>query len=432
MNQHEKHLRKFVENVPFDAPDRAHREALKRQLLNAFPRHRLQPTGQPVRVWRTLMKNRRSQWAAVAAILLAACLVLPLFDKTSGVAWAKVAQRLEEIQSVAYRITADIKGMPGAPEGSVTHTKQDVLVSYDQGAVHIESTLQTPRGLRQTETYILFDEREIITLLPNQKKYLKVEIGPDQMDEMGQEKGDPVTILKAMLDHEYKELGRKTVDGIPAWGIEVSDPKLGAKMGSLISAGMFDEITVQLWVDEVHELPIKITAQGSSDNGKTSVDLTAGYFYWDVDIDPAQFTPEIPEDYELLAQAQWEKGREGEEIVDVLRLFMEFADGTYPTSLNTMTVAQAIAPALKEKFTEKPGQELIARLMKVDRVGMMYSTLEKDGRDPAYYGDRVSADSSNAVLFRWKINDNTYRVVFGDLSQRDVTPDTLAELEASP
>jgi hypothetical protein len=43
----------------------------------------------------------------------------------------------------------------------------------------------------------------------------------------------------------------------------------------------------------------------------------------------------------------------------------------------------------------------------------------------------VSTESPQAVLFRWKIDDTTYRVVFGDLSQRDVTPDELARLEAA-
>ena len=62
-------------------------------------------------------------------------------------------------------------------------------------------------------------------------------------------------------------------------------------------------------------------------------------------------------------------------------------------------------------------------------VGRMYSILEKDGKDPAYYGDKVSAESPDAVLFRWKIDDNTYRVVFGDLSTKDVTAAELAELE---
>jgi outer membrane lipoprotein-sorting protein len=435
MNDSEKYLREFVKNIPFDDPDKAHRDALKTQLLNAFPRHRLQPAARPAGVWRTIMNNRRPKLAAAAAIVFATILSMYFFNKTSGIVWANVAQRLEDIKTVAYKITADITGMPGTPEGYVTHTEQTVRLSYEQGAVRIDSSLQTPRGPRNTHTYIAFEESVAVTVIPNQKKYMEVEIGPEQMEKMGEEKGDPVTLLKAMLEHDYTELGRQTIDGVAAWGIEVSDPKLGPKMGGLISGGMFDEITIQLWVDEANELPIKITATGSSANGKTSMTLAMGHFQWEVDIEPAVFKPEIPDDYELLAQAQWEKGHEGEEIIEVLRLFVEFAEGKYPSSLNTMTVAQAIAPALKEKFppgSAKPSQALIARLMKVDRVGMMYTTLEKDGKDPAYYGDKVSTETPKAVLFRWKIDNATYRVVFGDLSTRDVTPGELADLETSP
>jgi len=99
-----------------------------------------------------------------------------------------------------------------------------------------------------------------------------------------------------------------------------------------------------------------------------------------------------------------------------------------------MTVANAIAPAIKKRFSAdsaKPSKELIARLMKVDMVGMMYTTLERDGKDPAYYGQRVSAETPQAVLFRWKIDDDTYRVVFGDLRTEDVSADKLAQIEAS-
>jgi hypothetical protein len=34
-----------------------------------------------------------------------------------------------------------------------------------------------------------------------------------------------------------------------------------------------------------------------------------------------------------------------------------------------------------------------------------------------------------AVLLRWKISDDQYRVIFGDLSTMDVTAEQLAELE---
>ncbi|MBN2314012.1 MAG: hypothetical protein JXM79_08785 [Sedimentisphaerales bacterium] len=434
MNDNEKYIQNFVKDVPFDAPNPKHRDELKKQLLNAFPRHRLQPTGQPVSLWRTIMKSRITKLAAAAVIVLAASLTLTFFNQTSGIVWADVVKRLEAIKTGTYKITADIKGMPGTPEDYVTHIVQDVTLSYEQNAVRIDTSIQVPNGTKKSRTYLLFEDRVLTSLMLDQKKYIEVTIGEEQMQKMSEENGDPATILKAMLERDYTELGRQTIDGIPAWGIEASDPKLGTKMGSLISSGMFDEMTVQLWVDEKNECPIRLIATGASKDGQTSMKTIYDNFQWNTDIDPALLEPEIPDDFELLVQGQWETGQEAEEIIDVLRLFVELADGQYPASLKTMTVVQAIVPLLKKKYppsSPKPDKEILNRYMKVERIGLNYTTLEKDGKEPAYYGDRVSIETPQAVLFRWKIDENTYRVVFGDLSTKDVTPAELAELEAA-
>ena len=429
MNDNEKYIEEYVKDIPFDAPDSGHRDELKRQLLNAFPKHRLQPTEPSVQTWRIIMNSKITKLAAAAVVLVAVMLGLNLMSKTSGVVWAEVVKRLEQIKTGTYTITADITGFAGTPEDYVTHIIQDVKLSYEQNAVRIDTSMQTPRGTLKTKTHFLFDDRILVTLLLDQKQYLEVAISDEHMKKLEKEKGDPVTLLSAMLEHDYIELGSKEIDGVMARGIEVSDPKLGPKMGAFISSGMFDEMTVQLWVDEKHQLPIRINATGSSSDGKTSMETVYDNFQWDIEIEPAELELVIPDDFELLAQAKWEPGNEGEVIIEVLRLFVEFVDGKYPANLKTMTVANAIVPALKKKFTQKPGKEVLDRLMKVDMVSRMYSILEKDGKDPAYYGDKVSAESPEAVLFRWKIDDNTYRVVFGDLSTEDVSAEKLAELE---
>ncbi len=425
--------RQFIKNASITSNPEVNKAVLK-DLLNELDKSKNIPLDAPQpNIWRIIMKSRISKLAAAAVLVVAAFLALNFFDKTSGIVWAEVVKRLEDIKTGAYKITTDIKGMPGTPEGYTTHITQDVTLSYEQSAVRIDSSLQVPSGTRKSQTYILFEESVLITVMPAQKKYRKVIISDEQMQKMGEEKGDPVTLLKAMLEHDYTDLGRKTIDGVEAWGIEVSDPKLGMKMGSFISGGMFDETTVQLWVDEKHELPIRINATGSSKDGQASMETVYDNFQWDIEIEPALLKPEIPDDYELMTQGKWETGNEGQEIIDILRLFVEYVDGKYPASLNTMTVAKAIAPALRKKFppgSPELSKELIARFMKVDRVGLMYTTLEKGGKDPAYYGDKVSAESPEAVLFRWKINDDTYRVVFGDLRIEDVSAEKLAELEA--
>ncbi|MHC4352947.1 MAG: hypothetical protein ACYS0H_09515 [Planctomycetota bacterium] len=435
MNDNEKYIEEYVKDIPFDAPDSDHRDELKKQLLSAFPKHRLQPTARTAGVWRTIMKSRTSKLAAAAVIILAAFLALSLFNKTSGIVWAEVVKRLEEIKSGTYTITADITGMPGTPEDYVTHIIQDVKLSYEQNAVRIDASVQVPNGTKKSRIYLLFEDRVLTSLMLDQKKYIEVTIGEEQMNKMSEENGDPATILKAMLERDYTELGRQTIDGVPSWGIEVSDPKLGTKMGSFISGGMFDETTVQLWVDEKSEFPIRLIATGSSKDGKTSMKTVYDNFRWNAEIDPALLKPEIPDGFELLVQGQWETGQEAEEIIDVLRLFLELGDGKYPASLKTMTVAQAIVPVLRKKYPQgspKPDKDVIARYMKVDRVGLMYTTLEKEGKEPAYYGDKVSAATPEAVLFRWKTGDNSYRVVFGDLRTEDVSAARLAELEAFP
>ncbi len=72
MNDNEKYIEEFVKDISFDAPDDKHRDVLKKQLLIAFPKHRLQSTVHTVKIWRTIMKNPITKLAAVAVIIIAA------------------------------------------------------------------------------------------------------------------------------------------------------------------------------------------------------------------------------------------------------------------------------------------------------------------------------------------------------------------------
>jgi len=47
---------------------------------------------------------------------------------------------------------------------------------------------------------------------------------------------------------------------------------------------------------------------------------------------------------------------------------------------------------------------------------LFYKKLAKEGKEPMYYGDTVTAEDGDLVLMRWKISDDEYRVIFGDLT----------------
>ncbi|MBC8468475.1 MAG: hypothetical protein H8D56_03295 [Planctomycetes bacterium] len=94
MNDNEKHIEEFVNGIPFDAPDNEHRDELKKQLLNSFPKHRLQPTVQTVNVWRNIMKRKTTKLAVAAVIIIAVAISVNILDKSVTPAYA-IEQTIE-------------------------------------------------------------------------------------------------------------------------------------------------------------------------------------------------------------------------------------------------------------------------------------------------------------------------------------------------
>jgi hypothetical protein len=57
-------------------------------------------------------------------------------------------------------------------------------------------------------------------------------------------------------------------------------------------------------------------------------------------------------------------------------------------------------------------------------------SLIAQGREVTYYGDNVNRKDEMAILMQWKIDDNKYGVILGDLSAQTVSPTTLIWLQA--
>ncbi len=68
-------------------------------------------------------------------------------------------------------------------------------------------------------------------------------------------------------------------------------------------------------------------------------------------------------------------------------------------------------------------------MMPIVSVGQFYMKLVQEKRDPMYYGENVTLCDSDLILLRWRLDDGKYRVIFGDLDQKDVSAEQLAEWE---
>ena len=102
--------------------------------------------------------------------------------------------------------------------------------------------------------------------------------------------------------------------------------------------------------------------------------------------------------------------------------------------LRSFTVSRELAEALKAKYGEVPmdklSKEQIDRLLKVDFVIGWYRRCATNNRAPAYYGHKVTADTPDAVLMRWRGEDDRYTVIFGDLRIEELSEEELFKLEA--
>jgi hypothetical protein len=116
--------------------------------------------------------------------------------------------------------------------------------------------------------------------------------------------------------------------------------------------------------------------------------------------------------------------------VDLMSLVQEFQ--TLKDSKDLTEAGKRLDKEMGQLTMEERSKKIMDMMQPVQSLGMFYMMLGKDRKEPVYYGQSVDPDDAEAVLMRWKVSEDKFRVIFGDLSALDVSADELAELEKSP
>lgn len=378
-------------------------------------------------LWRIIMQSPMTKIAATVMVVTAVLIGLNVFGD-GGVAWGHVLENIKKSQAFAYRMKLNLVGLQEGRD--TTEIQSEVRVSTDRG-VRIVSYIG---GKLSTQTYISIPEQVAITMIPAKKGYLRQTLTDELFERLGQEHGDPRTLVEKIMQYDYTELGHSTIAGIEVEGIESRDPRIAAGVLSGIAGQTVGNVVGRLWADVKTDEPVRLEIEVFSGDGKKVIDMVVYDYDWDIAIDPAEFEPAIPDDYRLLADV--EVSVDEESVIVGLGFFAEYADGRYPSELSTMTLAQELRSALRAKFggnlpwPPKPGDE--KRAIALEMSIRFYSWLVMEDRDPAYHGNTVTAEFPHAVLMRWRTDDGNYKVVFGDLTMKEVTAEELADLEAAP
>jgi hypothetical protein len=290
------------------------------------------------------------------------------------------------------------------------------------------------------QMYILPDKRTAIMIMLEQKKYTRMEFDDDLLARMKRQNNDPREMIKQIIGCEYTELGRSVIDGIEVEGFRTTDPAF--------YGGAMENVELTLWVDVEKWLPVR-TEMDFKMNEQMQMHGVIYDYQWDIPIDVGEFEPVIPEDFTAFPTEGMKMPSMTEEAaVEGLKFFAEIF-GQYPKKLNLMNLIQEFSALkdsenltdaglklqeemkqmTKDKDDEHIKNKAMEMMRQVQSLGMFYMTLAQDKKEPAYYGDIVTVQDVEKVLLRWKISDDQYRVIFGDLSALDVSTEELAELE---
>lgn len=383
-------------------------------------------------IWRIIMTSKITKSAA-AAIVIIGISALFLFPRNpSSIALADVYAKVQQAQAFMYKMSMTMTGsmMEGMPAQNM-EMDTTVIISAKYGMkmenkVHLIDQNKTTTQ----EIYFVPNEGAMIQVMPEEKKYMRMEFSEDLIQRIREESQDPREMIKQMLDSEYTDLGFSEIDGIKVQGFQSDDP---AHTG-----GVTDESTITLWIDIDTWLPIQsdLSMKSGPDGQMKGIIKN---FQWNIDVNPDEFVPVIPEGYEEMGSIKIPEMNEDAVIVG-LKKFVELTE-QYPENLNVINLIQEASKAwqsktnIKEKIKnqEITDQEFMQQIqnevMPMQGLGMFYMTLVQDKKDPAYYGNQLTPDDVDAVLMRWKLDNGKYKVVFGDLSTVEMEYEDMITIE---
>jgi len=208
-----------------------------------------------------------------------------------------------------------------------------------------------------------------------------------------------ITDLQNNPDFEAKELGEKEIDGQKVIGF---------------LAGEFT-----IWADAETALPVRIEVQ-------SPLSIVFKNFQFNVPVEELEslVSMDVPDGYTEQKKVFDMTTSTEQDLVECLRIWAELLlDGNFPEAIG-MTKIMSQLPHIEAKLAESvvSAEEGTQKGMTLGK-GMLFVMGLKDHH---YAGSGVKlGDADKAVFWYQPEGSETYRVIYGDLSVKDVAPENL-------
>ncbi|UCG46775.1 MAG: zf-HC2 domain-containing protein [Phycisphaerales bacterium] len=393
--------------------DAVGRSDLEEKVMNGIIREQkrrlraAEKAGKGLALRRLITKSPISKLAAAAIIVVAAfVLVGPFFSPPP--AFAKIVEPLLKARTAIFKMIVEADGLApkGAIEGMFMHPgRMRMTFKFDQmpgESVHISD----------------YEKGKLLVLTPHENKAVVLEMqNRPQTANMKEinlfaEIRDFIRRAREDQDESVKYLGKKQLDGVTTFCYRVTHPKR--------------EMTV--WAHHKSLLPVRVEFSIPAIVGAGGTVVMTDIEF-NVDLDEELFSTEPPEGYTLQTMTMDTSQPTEADFVEGLRIWTEFTKGQYPAALNVRRLAEDLGRLLpkmrKEQGGVGPSDEQLQKFTTATRGLMFPAQLDADS-DWHYAGKDVKYGRADKPIFWYRPKDSaTYRVVYGDLSVKDVAPEDL-------
>jgi hypothetical protein len=377
--------------------------------LTAFDKsEEITPISTEPSIWRMIMNKTMTKVAAVAAIIAIVVVgmhYLGVSPDGTGVVWADVLRNMEASQTVTFTLDAE------NDYGTDGHY-------WGKGTVKIKGPIRRFEGIdgfrsrygqSREETVIgmadLSRQNRFVTLYPLKK-----------CADTGDYCGYNPTLLtydglkKDFHDEAVENLGEMEINGRKAVGFRI----------------VKDNKEIIVWADPDTSLPIQI--ESKANDGTETLTLTNITF--GVELDDQLFDMTVPDDYLAMNVITEEFTIPFEltekYLVEGLKIAAGHHGGKFPTYFGRgrpgqeaidkhLEEASRIVAPIEDDFALMLATEYFVRLPK--------------GSEWQYVGEDVQLGDAKKPVCWWKTPESkTYRVIYGDLSIRDVEPGDLPKV----
>jgi hypothetical protein len=342
-----------------------------------------------LKIRRTIMKSPITRIAAVAAIIVVAALGIN-YIMAPSVTWAQVIEPILNAKTVIFDL--------------ILGDEDTGIVSHE---IVVGSRLRRTMSNMLTITMIIdTDNEKLLALDTDAKTAAYADISGD----LGERHRSFIKFVRQIISQlqegQVEQLDEQVIDGQKA----------------VVFVGKGRNEAVTIWADPETAHPIRIEAQIGQE-----FSFIMKNFEFNADINESLMSMEVPDGY-TLEEKGLELGNASEEdFVESLRIWAEIiGDGTFPDTIGTENAMKQM-PVLVQKVTamqvsEEKGTQIGMSFAK----GMLFhQTIESQGQWN-YAGAGVKlGDAKTAIFWYQPQGSDTYRVIYGDLSVKDVSPEDL-------